>query len=328
MRYTKETFTQELQKRFPFNQFEILEFNGAFKPIKYRCLTCNRIVEKNRANHLYENKTLCQHCFSAKTSMVQDWIYNFFETQEQFILLNWSGNTGDNLLMHCNNCNSDFAKQPNNLYKKQIKTICPCCGENGAPVPQAFFEQLMQEKGYTDYTVIDYKAITRSVKLRHSCGYVFSQIGCNFLKSRGCPKCYKTLSKGEIQIEKFLLKNSIKYIYSYKPEALQGLSYDFYLPELNTFIEYQGQQHYFPIDYFGGEKKFQEQLKHDKQKYDYAADNNYKLILIPYTDYDKINSYLLPLVGSTTSQSDVASSEAKEKSTNNSDNIVCSYVKA
>ena len=32
--------------------------------------------------------------------------------------------------------------------------------------------------------------------------------------------------------------------------------FDFYLPELNTCIEFNGLQHYTPITYFGGENEF------------------------------------------------------------------------
>ena len=312
MKYTKESFAQELEKRFPDNKIEILEFNGTAKPIKYRCLSCNRIIEKSRANHLYENKSLCQRCYPTKYSKYREWIQKFFSTSVQFKLLQWSQNTADNIYMHCNKCGFDFYKEPANLFGKEEKTICPYCGDNGVPLPQQLYEKLMLEKGYNDYKIISYKALRRSVKFQHSCGYVFSQIGINFLKSRGCPKCSGKKSKGELCIEEYLLQNHINYIYNFSIKELNNLSYDFYLPEYHTFIEYQGQQHYFAVDYFGGEQKFQTQLLHDKIKREYALKNNYHLIIIPYTDYNNIISYLIP-IGSTTSSQNVVSSEAKEK---------------
>ena len=56
---TKEDFMNEIKKRFPFNKIEIIEFYGASKEITYQCKDCGRIYHKSRANHLYENKTLC-----------------------------------------------------------------------------------------------------------------------------------------------------------------------------------------------------------------------------------------------------------------------------
>lgn len=60
-------------------------------------------------------------------------------------------------------------------------------------------------------------------------------------------------------------------------------------------IEYQGLQHYEPIDYFGGEKQFDRQQKHDQLKRDYARKNGYNLIEVPYIEdtYEKIKEYLI-----------------------------------
>ena len=48
------------------------------------------------------------------------------------------------------------------------------------------------------------------------------------------------------------------------------LNFDFYLELQNTIVECNGQQHYEPIDFFGGEKRFKVQLEHDKLKKEYA----------------------------------------------------------
>lgn len=59
---------------------------------------------------------------------------------------------------------------------------------------------------------------------------------------------------------------------------------DFYLPEYNTFIEYNGQQHYIPIKYFGGELKFREQVARDEYVRNYCKANAIKLIEIKYDE--------------------------------------------
>lgn len=313
MNYTKESFTQELQRRFPGNEFEILEFSGAFQPIQYQCLKCGRIIKKSRANHLYENKSLCQHCYSTKNSKIRDWIINFFDNTVDFKLISWSQNTMDDITVYCNNCKRIFTKKPSNLYNRNPKTVCPYCGDNGAPILEEDYKKLMEQNGYIDYTILQYRTATQSVRFRHSCGYVFSQKGVNFLKSKGCPKCFGKQSKGELRIEQFLIAQKIEYITEYRIKEFKNYPYDFYLPQLNTLIEYQGQQHYFPVDHFGGNQSFQRQIQHDNLKKQYAEEHHYNLIIIPYTDYDKIETYLLPLLGSTTSLKNVASSEAKEK---------------
>ena len=73
------------------------------------------------------------------------------------------------------------------------------------------------------------------------------------------------------------------------------MSYDFYIHSQSILIEYQGIQHYQPIDYFGGNSAFKKQQKHDKMKSDYAKNHHYNLIAIPYTEdtFSKIKKYLI-----------------------------------
>ena len=71
------------------------------------------------------------------------------------------------------------------------------------------------------------------------------------------------------------------------------LSYDFYLPNHNIFIEYQGRQH---GEYITGlhktYKEFEIQQEHDKRKREYAKDNNIKLLEIWHHDFDNIEEIL------------------------------------
>lgn len=112
----------------------------------------------------------------------------------------------------------------------------------------------------------------------------------------GCPNCHK--SKGEYEIEQFLLKQEISFICQKTFDDLRGikgrcLSYDFYLPEFYTVIEFQGKQHEKPIAYFGGKENFEIQQEHDKRKRIYAHNHNLKLIEIWYYDYNRIEEILI-----------------------------------
>ena len=70
------------------------------------------------------------------------------------------------------------------------------------------------------------------------------------------------------------------------------LPFDFYLPEYNACIEYQGQQHYTPIEVFKGESGFELRQKHDEMKRNFCIKNNIKLIEIPYWEYNNIEKIL------------------------------------
>ena len=70
------------------------------------------------------------------------------------------------------------------------------------------------------------------------------------------------------------------------------LPFDFYIPDLNITIEYDGRQHYEIIDYFGGLDGFIDTKIRDTIKTIYCKENNIKLIRIPYWDFDKIEKIL------------------------------------
>jgi very-short-patch-repair endonuclease len=67
---------------------------------------------------------------------------------------------------------------------------------------------------------------------------------------------------------------------------------DFFLPEKNICIEYDGIQHFEPRSRFGGDKEFEIQKVRDSRKNDYCNKKNIRLIRISYKDYSKLNTIL------------------------------------
>ena len=142
----------------------------------------------------------------------------------------------------------------------------------------------------------DYVNVNTKVSVKHvTCGHEYEVYPFLFQRGRRCPNCNK--SKGEQLVEYVLQNNNIEYEAQTTFEDLihiKRLSYDFYLPQHNMLIEYQGVQHYQPVDLFGGEVQFKLQQKHDTIKREYAVENKYKLIEIPYTadTYSTVADYL------------------------------------
>ena len=93
------------------------------------------------------------------------------------------------------------------------------------------------------------------------------------------------ISHGEMRVKKYLDNNNIYYVPQKKFDDCRDqlpLPFDFYLPAYNTCIEYQGEQHYRPIEYFGGEEKFVVLQNHDNIKSEYCKQHKINLITIPY----------------------------------------------
>ena len=76
-------------------------------------------------------------------------------------------------------------------------------------------------------------------------------------------ECWRKTSKGVLRIQQILDENQIVYIQEYKIKDCispigNSLKFDFYLPEYNILIEYDGEQHFYPMTFGSsqsGEKK-------------------------------------------------------------------------
>lgn len=125
-----------------------------------------------------------------------------------------------------------------------------------------------------------------------NCGKITHPIAANNIK-RGITKSCGCLQESfyEKTITDILKELNIsfkkQFIFSNLKGDFDNLRFDFALfkdENLICLIEYQGEQHYEPVEFFGGEKQFKKTLKYDSLKEEYCKNNNIKLIKIPYWD--------------------------------------------
>lgn len=114
--------------------------------------------------------------------------------------------------------------------------------------------------------------------------------------SCGC----KQQSAGELKIATLLKENGINFQTQYRIDEFSMYSlFDFAIFDddgnLLKLIEFDGEQHYEPIEYFGGKEKLLIQQERDAKKNKYCADNNIPLLRVPYWDYSRLTiDYLFP----------------------------------
>jgi len=108
----------------------------------------------------------------------------------------------------------------------------------------------------------------------------------------GCPIC--AISKGEKFIRNYLEQRNLNFssqkIFSFKD--CKRLSFDFFLPEFNKAVEFDGIQHFKPVDFFGGETSFKRQIYCDKLKNRYCTLNKISLLRIHYKNMNEIEDLL------------------------------------
>ena len=105
-------------------------------------------------------------------------------------------------------------------------------------------------------------------------------------------------SIGERLVKTYLDDKNIYYQREKKFKScinIKELPFDFYLIDYNICIEYNGRQHYEPVDIFGGVNEFHKTQKRDKIKMEYCKNTNTPLIIIKYDEnvVNKINNYYL-----------------------------------
>jgi hypothetical protein len=132
-----------------------------------------------------------------------------------------------------------------------------------------------------DYSLVEYINNKTKVKIMCKEHGKFEQRVDHHLNGAGCPICKE--SRGEAEIKKFCLKNKIKVIRQHRFKNCRDkkpLPFDFYLPEYNTCIEFNGRQHYISVPYWGGNKNLKNQQIRDKIKLEFCQKNNISLIII------------------------------------------------
>ena len=78
------------------------------------------------------------------------------------------------------------------------------------------------------------------------------------------------------------------------PSFLGRQHYDVYMPELGIALEYQGDQHFRPIDFFGGEAGFIETQKRDKRKRSLSEENGiFQIDVLPGYDIAEVLEKIL-----------------------------------
>lgn len=200
------------------------------------------------------------------------------------------------ILHRCKIDGCEWYVRPNNILRG---VGCPVCGKtSSANKLRKTHKQYIEEVDKVDPNIeVIGKYIDDCTKILHRCkfdGYEWMVKPNNILHGKGCPKC--NLSKGEKNISAWLDEMHIAYEHQKTFNDCKDryvLPFDFYLLDYNIVIEYNGLQHYEPVEHFGGKEKFEIQQRHDKIKDNYCKENNIRLFIISY--FEDINVKLKEL---------------------------------
>lgn len=269
--------------------YQLLPQNVKVKDkVKIKCLFCGKYFEQEVSAHM--NGHGCPHCvhlkkrinnlvkifnnFKEKAYKIHDYKYNYDESE--YI------NSQTKIKIKCNMCGYEFYQTPNNHLSGKG---CPNCKRIIlSKLKTNTLEQFINEANKVHNNEYDYSEsnyINNHTPIGIRCKYhgLFYQTPNNHLHGRGCPKCKQSYLEKSISI--ILDKNNINYNIEKLFNWLindNDLRLDFYLPDYNIAIECQGGQHFFPVEYFGGEKTFKQTQQRDSEKLKLCKEHGIKLL--------------------------------------------------
>lgn len=262
--------------------------------IKLKCNCGEEFITDLRSFNKKKDKccNLCSKYKYYNIDIIRDYV---FKNSNCKLVSEIYKNIESKLIFQCD-CGEEFETTFTN-FVKQNKRHCDKCGVNNGVQKKLYSYEEVKEyiESNSGCKLIskEYIGCTDKLKLKCPCGEEF-EVSFDKFKNQGinnktkCDICNKRVSKPVILISNYLDEKSIQYSREYRFDECKHkkyLPFDFYLNELNTCIEYDGEFH-FKETSMGNDLKMQ--IIRDNIKTKYCKDNNIKLIRIPYWEQENI----------------------------------------
>ena len=278
-----EEFVKRIKLKNPTIKI-LSEYYNSETLIECECLICKN-KWKTMARNLLRGHG-CPECNMSNPKLTTEQYKFQLEKINPNIMIigDYTGN-GNKIKSRCLICGHEWFPIASMLKSKHG---CPNCKALNDRLSHSDFIERMKNINPFLEIIGEYKTCITPLEVRCLvCGKIFSTKPGGLLRKSGCPYC--NLSKGERDVSIFLDRNCIKYVQQKKYDDLTGLgggklAYDFYLPDYNLLIEYQGRQHCEPIKGFVEGERFEYVKEHDYRKKKYAEQHNIQLLEIWYDE--------------------------------------------
>lgn len=290
---TKEEFIERsIQKHGNKYNYSKVEYNGNNSKT---CIICSKHGEfwQRAADHMLGRG--CPSCGGVNKSNTSDFInkakiiFPFYDySKVEYI------NSKVKVCIVCPE-HGEFWTTPNAILSGYG---CRKCGCNILKTNEEFIKECSERHNNKyDYTLCDYTGAHKKVKIichekdkngnEHG---IFEQLALNHLNGSGCPRCNS--GKKSRMEENIGLKLGELNIIIKRQKTFPWLKFkkhmylDFFLPEYNIGIEVQGDQHYLPIQRFGGIEDYEIRKFRDKLKQKLCEEHGIKIYYITKKNYD------------------------------------------
>ena len=272
--------------------------------VDYCCDYCGKAIKVQNGKYeraLSENRHLFCSKECANSAQKPSWnnIVALFEQRGYILLAKEYVNAKSKLEYICP-AHQEYGAQYITYNNLKQGFGCKYCGiERVAISKRLSFDKVKEVFAKHDMILLDQEYKNANTPMQYICQH-HKEFGVQYMAlsnafKQHCPHCNRI--KGEDKIARYLLNNNIRFTQRKSYDDLRGvgggkLSYDFYLPDFNLLIEYQGEQHEHPINIFGGDEQFQVQQEHDLRKMKYAEEHDIELLEIWYYDFPNLEKIL------------------------------------
>lgn len=279
---THEQYLKEV-KEINSNIAVLEKYIDAVTPIKHKCLIDN--YEWNAMPSTILSNSGCPKCAGNIKYTTKTYSDKLKEIKSTFVPLEDYKGITIPILHRCTKHNIMWKTSPATTLQG---SGCPLCTKEKHRLSLGkTHEQYVEELKEINPNIIPLEKYQNSLTpIKHKClidNYEWDVRPSQVLRGFGCPKC--STSKGEKKVEDWLSLHNINFEIQKRfsdCRDIKPLPFDFYLPDYNLCIEYQGKQHYEPVNYFGGLEKFTYQQYHDELKKEYCEEKGISLLCIPY----------------------------------------------
>ena len=261
--------------------YSLVEYINSHTKVKIICKK-HGIFEQTPSNHLKGKG--CPKCYGnhkkSNTLIINDFNYVHNDVYD-YSLVDYKNNK-TKIKIICKE-HGIFEQTP---YSHLSGSGCPkCYGNNKKTTDSIIINFNIIHNDKYDYSLVEYTGYQKKVKIICQKHGVFKQTPKNHILGQGCPIC--NFSKGEEEIKKYLDINNITYKYQFifnDCKYKKPLKFDFYLPDYNICIEYDGKQHFEKYKFEKDDKNLKIRKIRDEIKTNYCKINNIKLIRIKYNE--------------------------------------------
>jgi hypothetical protein len=215
----------------------------------------------------------------------------------------WKGSRNTYLILKCSVDGYTWNTTRHDHFKRMRKVVCPNCDSTGRRldwnIALSKINNICKKRNYQFIEVVGEWVNNRSIiKIKcNTCQNIWETSYVNFMGGFGnCLRC-NPKSGNELLISLILDNYNIKYYQNYRKfdwlKNKKNMELDFYLPEYNMAIEYQGKQHFSETSW-GGKEELNNIQYRDKIKQQLCQEHNVVLFYINYDDNveEKLNEIL------------------------------------